>query len=150
MRLRYNVCLLLFLSATIVTGCSKKNESTPYNHYQEEGAVDGYSIDAEYNFKNAAKDGFVIYQEDTIINEEKIEEFYNKTRNDQDCTLNILRYTSSNDPIVLQYIYKDNKYTVYIDNTRDKTLQGKIIVRTIKDIEINTDSNGYKIIVEKY
>lgn len=149
MRLNNSICFILLL-CMLLTGCVRKSDIVTYNKYVDEKEIDGYNVTSDYDFSLAEKDGFVIIKEDEVINEDKIDEFYEKTMNHEEASLTIVRYTLDDEEIVIQYVYKDEVYTVFIDNTRDKSEDGKVIVRTIKDIDIDYDDKGHKIIVEKY
>lgn len=149
MRLNYNFILLIISCISLLTGCTKK-EAIVYNSYVDDDIIDGYNIKSDYDLKNAEKDGYVIVKDQEMINENKIDEFYSKTTNHQESTLTIVRYTEKEEAIIIQYVYKDETYTVYVDQTRIKNEENKILVRTIKDIEIGYDNQGRKIIIEKY
>lgn len=150
MRVNYNIGFLFLSCLSLLTGCSRKNESLVYNTYVDDDVVDGYNVVTDYDFSKSEKDGFVIIKSGEVINENKIDEFYNKTTNNEDAILTIVRYTDEEEEIVVQYVYKDETYTVYIDSTRLKNEKGKVLSRIIKDIEIGYDDNGHKIIIEKY
>lgn len=144
---------MFMLCINSICGCNKKvdvtmelsNESYISSEYSE------YLVPLDYDLKKAANSGFVLYKDEDIKNEEKIDEFYQKSKNNKNCYLNIVRYTVEGDPIIYSYIYLDGEYILCVDNRRDNyNSDNKIIVTKIKRIEISKDVLGRKIIIEKY
>lgn len=150
MKRKFYIYTTIILILSLACSCTKQVENESKNIYTEDQIVDKYNISIDYDLKNAEKDGYVIVKDQEIINENKIDEFYSKTTNHQESTLTIIRYTEKEEAIIIQYVYKDETYTVYVDQTRIKNEENKILVRTIKDIEIGYDNQGRKIIIEKY
>lgn len=149
-RINYNSFFLILIFVSILTGCTNKKEALIYNTYLDEENIDGYNIEIEREFSAVEKDSIVIYQNDQVKNENKIDEFYEKTMNNEDAVLTMIKYTDAKEEIVLSYVYKDETYTLYIDSSHVEGEKGKITKRTIKDIEIGYNSLGQKIIIEKY
>ncbi len=150
MKNKVYLCTTIILIISLVCACSKKSDNRVKNIYSDDEIIDKYNISNDYDLKNAEKDGFVIYQVDgKIINNIKIKEFYENTTSNKEDILTIIRYTIEGDPLITQYNYKEGKFIVYEDNTRDKNDEGKIIMREIKNIELETEDGQYSI-VEKY
>lgn len=133
----------------LLSGCPKKEINEVDNLYTDDEIIDKYNISKDYDLNNAEKDGFVIYNNNKVINKEKIKEFYDNTTSNQNSTLTIIRYTIEGTPIIIQYIYNDGKFIVYEDTTRDNQGEGDIIAREIKSIELIEENDSYKLI-EKY
>ncbi len=149
MKSKLYICATMILIISLICSCTKKEENISKNIYTDDEIIDKYNIVADYDFKNAEKDGFVIYSNNKIINKEKIKEFYDNTTSNKEATLTIIRYTIEGDPVIIQYNYSDGKFIVYEDTTRDKYSEGKIVSRKIKSIELEEDNGIYEII-EKY
>lgn len=145
---------MFMLCINSMCGCSTKirNEVDFIPVDNEESTYSEYILPTDYNFENAKKDGYVIYNNDgTIINEDKIEDFYNKSSNNENVVIHIIRYTIEGDPVVSTYVYKDSKYMLFIDNSRDEfAIDKKIDEKEIRSIELSLDSDGRKVIIQKY
>lgn len=150
MKNKIYLCTTIILIIFLVSACAKKEENEISNIYNDDEIIDKYNIASDYDLTHAEKDGFVIYKNNgKIINKAKIKEFYDNTISNKEDILTIIRYTTEGDPIITQYNYKDGKFIVYEDTTRDKYGEGKIIMREIKNIELEIDDDKYSII-EKY
>lgn len=141
--------ITFIIMIALLSGCSKKEINEVDNLYTDDEIIDKYNISKDYDLNNAEKDGFVIYNNNKVINKEKIKEFYDNTTSNQNSTLTIIRYTIEGTPIIIQYIYNDGKFIVYEDTTRDNQGEGDIIAREIKSIELIVENDSYKLI-EKY
>lgn len=141
--------ITFIIMIALLSGCSKKEINEVDNLYTDDEIIDKYNISKDYDLNNAEKDGFVIYNNNKVINKEKIKEFYDNTTSNQNSTLTIIRYTIEGTPIIIQYIYNDGKFIVYEDTTRDNQGEGDIIAREIKSIELIEENDSYKLI-EKY
>lgn len=143
------VSVIFFVCMNILCGCHKKSIS--YSPENDELSLDYYTIKDDYDFANAAEDGYVIYKEENIINESVIQAFYNHYLANKDDTLTIIRYTIEGDPIIIQYVYKDNKLIVYEDYTRDQNSNhDEVIVKRLRNIELSRDDEGRITLIEKY
>lgn len=141
--------ITFIIMIALLSGCPKKEINEVDNLYTDDEIIDKYNISKDYDLNNAEKDGFVIYNNNKVINKEKIKEFYDNTTSNQNSTLTIIRYTIEGTPIIIQYIYNDGKFIVYEDTTRDNQGEGDIIAREIKSIELIEENDSYKLI-EKY
>lgn len=141
--------ITFIIMIALLSGCSKKEINEVDNLYTDDEIIDKYNISKDYDLNNAEKEGFVIYNNNKVINKEKIKEFYDNTTSNQNSTLTIIRYTIEGTPIIIQYIYNDGKFIVYEDTTRDNQGEGDIIAREIKGIELIEENDSYKLI-EKY
>lgn len=150
MKRKFYIYTTIILVLSLACSCTKQVENESKNIYTEDQIVDKYNISIDYDLKNAEKDGFVIYNNDNkIVNNNKIKEFYENTISNKEATLTIIRYTIEGDPIIIEYVYKEGNFIVYEDTTRDKYGDGKIISRKIKSIELD-EENGVYTIIEKY
>lgn len=143
---------IIFIITIIIsiTGCTTKEYNSINNIYTDDKIINNYNISSSYDLSKAESDGFVIYDLDKVINEEKIEDFYNDTQANKESILNIIKYTIEGDPIIIEYVYKEGKFIVYEDYTRDEYSNEDIIVKEIKEIELSYDNDGHRMIVEKY
>lgn len=141
--------ITFIIMIALLSGCPKKEINEVDNIYTDDEIIDKYNISKDYDLNNAEKEGFVIYNNNKVINKEKIKEFYDNTTSNQNSTLTIIRYTIEGTPIIIQYIYNDGKFIVYEDTTRDNQGEGDIIAREIKSIELIEENDSYKLI-EKY
>lgn len=145
---------MFMLCVNSVCGCEVKhnNDFDYVLDNENDSSYTEYVLPLDYDFNSAIEDGFVIYNnDDTIDNEEKIDEFYTKSQNNEEVMIYIIRYTIEGDPVVSTYVYKDGKYTLYIDDRRDSYAEETgVEVKEIKRIEISKDSKGRKIIIQKY
>ncbi len=131
-----------------VGGCKNKDFNLTLEN--EKLSMDYYTVDSDYDFKNAIEDGYVVYTHSGIENEDRIEEFYQKYLDNKDGVLTIVKYTVEGDPMVIQYVYKDNVLMVYEDYTRDSYgSNGEVTVKSIKTIELEVDDTGHISIIEK-
>lgn len=130
--------LTLISIMLVISGCNADKENANIDT-TEEIKIE-YTIPENYNLDNAEKDGYVKYLENEIINEDKIQGFYDKSKNDKDCSITIFKLTIEGNYIVEQYYYSNHRYTLFIDNTRDNSDNPKIEKKEIKDIEITKDS----------
>ncbi len=112
-----------------------------------------YTIPVDYNFDNAEKDGYVIYRRNYSANEEKVQQFYNDVQNQKDSSITLINYTREDFPLIDQFHYKNGKFILYLDYTRDpfayETYKEKVVSFEIKDVEIDTNTYGKKYIKEK-
>lgn len=133
---------------SFVGGCKNKDFNLTLEN--EKLSMDYYTVDSDYDFKNAIEDGYVVYTHSGIENEDRIEEFYQKYLDNKDGVLTIVKYTVEGDPMVIQYVYKDNVLMVYEDYTRDSYgSNGEVTVKSIKTIELEVDDTGHISIIEK-
>lgn len=131
-----------------VGGCKNKDFNLTLEN--EKLSMDYYTVDSDYDFKNAIEDGYVVYTHGNIENEDKIEEFYQKYLDNKDGVLTIVKYTIEGNPMVIQYVYKDNVLMVYEDYTRDSYGSNEeVTVKSIKTIELEVDDTGHISIIEK-
>ena len=145
---------MFMLCVNSMCGCSGRIVSSKLNLIPESDDttnIQEYVLPIDYDFDEAIDDGYVLYNNNDVVdNEEKIDEFYNKSRNNEECKIYIVHFTTEGDPIISTYVYKDGMYMVYIDSRRDEYgIQG-IDKKVIKRIEISEDNLGRKIIIEKY
>ncbi|HAB67519.1 MAG TPA: hypothetical protein DCE23_09160 [Firmicutes bacterium] len=145
-KVRFSIFLLLCMN--FVGGCKNKDFNLTLEN--EKLSMDYYTVDSDYDFKNAIEDGYVVYTHSGIENEDRIEEFYQKYLDNKDGVLTIVKYTVEGDPMVIQYVYKDNVLMVYEDYTRDSYgSNGEVTVKSIKTIELEVDDTGHISIIEK-
>lgn len=146
---KVKLSVLLMLCMNLICGCGSKE--LDYQVDNEELSKDYYSVKNDYDFKNAKKDGYVVYELDKVFNEDNILKFYENYKNNINDDLTIVKYTIEGDPMVIQYVYRDNKLIVYEDYTRDDYgSSDEISVKLIKEIELDRDDNNHIMIVEKY
>lgn len=148
MNSKIKLSVIVMLCMNLMCGC--KSKKMDYHVELENLSLDYYSVKKDYDFDNAIKDGFVVYSLDKTHNEKNIEEFYDNYLNNKNDSLTIVQYTIEGDPLVIEYVYQDNKLLVYEDYTRDKYGSIKeVTVKEIKNIELQKDENGRISIVEK-
>lgn len=70
--------------------------------------------------KALAKNLVVIKEQEFIGNEDIWNKFYNNTKNKVEDSVIIVRYTEQGDPILTYLSYKNNKYFMIEDETRDR------------------------------
>lgn len=152
MKSKVYLCATAMTFITLICGCSKQTNELEVEINEEDNVVTSeYQFDKNYDFSNAFLDGYVIYENNgDVLNNVKVNEFYQKTKKNEDSVLIIICYTKLGDPVVLKYIYKNGKYILYIDNTRDRNTEGEIKRKEIKDIEIIQNDKGYYVLIEKY
>ena len=108
------------------------------NYCEDDGKVK-YDFDENYNFENAEESGYVVYQNgtDEIINYEKLNEFYDNSKNNINGKVTIVRYTIEGDPIIEQLHYLDGEYILFTDNMRDEfSADRSINQRIISSIDV--------------
>ena len=106
-----------------------------------------YNFSADYDFKYAQRDGYVVYNNTgKIINYDKLYNFYNNTKNYKiNGFITIIYYSIEGDPIIYQYHYQDGVYTLFIDTTRDIFSTGtdrKVHDKTLSESEIQEFYKG--------
>jgi len=138
----------LLLVALLVTGCNNNHE---YGNIENPNIEIEYLIPTDYDFNNAIDDGFVVYQMQKVSNESKIDEFINDTINKKDSTLTTIHYTIEGDAVVQQFQYKNGKYYVIYDATRDAHSNSKEVTKKeIAGVKMEINPNGNtKYLIEK-
>lgn len=143
---------MLCINSMCGCGTKVKNDLEFVPEEDNDSSYTEYVLPMDYDFSKAKESGFVIYNNDsTIENEEKIDEFYNKSLNNEESSIYIIRYTTEGDIVVSTYVYKEGNYTLYIDNRRDgDTDEATIETKEIRSIELSLDNDGRKVIIQKY
>ncbi len=143
---------MFMLCMNSVVGCGvKPNNNLTIIEEEDNTSYTEYLLPEDYDFNNAIKDGYVVYSNDgTLSNEEKLELFYNNCLDNIEGNLFIIRYTIEGDAIVSNYVYKNGKYYLYIDNRRDGYSDKDIEIKELKSITIDVDTYGRKMFIQKY
>ena len=127
--------LLIYITIFSMVGCSNVNDSKTVSSFKEEknqiyssedskavkkllksyGKSDDLTVE-----KVSKKDILVIEDEEIVANKDLWDNFYENSNNKKEDDILVLKYTAQNDPILIYLSYKDNKFYMMEDDSRDQ------------------------------
>lgn len=127
--------LLIYITIFSMVGCSNVNDSKTVSSFKEEknqiyssedskavkkllksyGKSDDLTVE-----KVSKKDILVIEDEEIVANKDLWDNFYENSNNKKEDYILVLKYTAQNDPILIYLSYKDNKFYMMEDDSRDQ------------------------------
>ncbi|MDR0434776.1 MAG: DUF4362 domain-containing protein [Gracilibacteraceae bacterium] len=100
-------------------------------------------LPADYSKEQAIKDGVYVIHGAEIHNQRRVDAFYADALAGRAAFMRVMQYTIEGDPIITDYRYDGETYTVVYDSTRDKFGSGDISTLTYKHLlPTGLDSNG--------
>lgn len=127
--------LLIYITIFSMVGCSNVDDSKTVSSFKEEknqiyssedskavkkllksyGKSDDLTVE-----KVSKKDILVIEDEEIVANKDLWDNFYENSNNKKEDDILVLKYTAQNDPILIYLSYKDNKFYMMEDDSRDQ------------------------------
>lgn len=133
----YVIISLIFCS---LVGCKNINNEKTINTFNDK-EIKIYSSKDSQNVKdllesyggannltveNAKKNNMVVVENEKIVGNEKIwNDFYDNSKNKKECSILIVQYTEQEDPILTYLSYKDKKFFMIEDDSRDQYRENK-------------------------
>jgi beta-lactamase regulating signal transducer with metallopeptidase domain len=99
-------------------------------------------LPADYDYSQALRDNLFIQTLNEVYNRNIVDNFYINALAGKAASMRTMQYTVEGDPIIKDYDFDGNIYTVTKDNTRDKFGRGEIKSKTYKYL-IKIDPANY-------
>lgn len=126
--------LLIFICMVALVGCNKSDNLKTTSSFKGKEVVyssensskikqllKSYGISQQLTVEKMSKKNILIIKDEKIVANEKLwNDFYTNTKNKKECSITILQYTAQDDPILTYLSYKDNKFYMMEDDSRDQ------------------------------
>jgi hypothetical protein len=122
--------ILLFVSLFILSGCSSDIEKAA----EQFGKIPNKELPKEYPPDIAIKNGDYVNLHGIISNEDVMNEFLEKIEKNEEAFIRTVQYTIEGEPVIYDFYYDKNKFTVVTDHTRH-TFAGKNAVKEEKELK---------------
>lgn len=119
--------VFIFILLFILSGCSK----TPVEQF---GKIPISKLPKEYLPDTAIENGDYVNLHGEISNENVMADFLEKVDKNEEAFMRTVQYTIEGDPLINDFYYDKNKFTVTTDNTRD-AWGGSYAIRETKEFK---------------
>lgn len=134
------IYVIIFLIFCSLVGCKNINNEKTINTFNDK-EIKVYSSKDSQNVKdllksyggaknltveNAKRNNIVVVENEQIVGNEKIwNDFYDNSKKKKECSILIVQYTEQEDPILTYLSYKDKKFFMIEDDSRDQYRENK-------------------------
>lgn len=131
--------IICFIFCSLI-GCNNINNEKSINTFNDKGLkvysskdsqkvkdlLKSYGGSKNLTVERAKKNNIVVVENEEIVGNEKIwNDFYNDIENKKEGSILIVQYTEQGDPILTYLSYKDSKFFMIEDDSRDQYRESK-------------------------